>query len=96
MKRWQYQREGSDFVTDSYMGGYKKAILDIADLFTTSNEYNLINSCKSKKQLCTTIESLLNILLIDADARNLFMTYGNQVCYHVNPETHKVVKISKI
>lgn len=52
-------------MTDTYRGGYKKALLDMRDFIFDDRSYLNNRAAKSKKQYRAMLVSLLNLLLTD-------------------------------
>lgn len=65
-------------MTDTYIGGYKQAILDVANALENLDGIpGAKNSfMKTKKQYIKATKSLLNLLLTNASFRERFMYYG--------------------
>lgn len=65
-------------MTDTYSGGYHKAVLDL--LYFLDPQQDISRYCKSKKQYQCMVQSLLKRLAEDPNMRESFMKYGGNVC----------------
>lgn len=82
-------------MTDTYRGGYKKALLDIFDLIYQPDPiFNPFGSknVKSKKQYEKQLQSLLHILLSNPTALDSFME--GTTWFKINPKG-ELIKIAK-
>ncbi len=76
-------------MTDSYRGGYKKALSDVLNVLDKKDNIVFDYHCKSKKQYQTAVISLLRVLLSSPGDLDDFMD-GTYV-FRFNPETKEYV-----
>lgn len=73
-------------MTDTYRGGYKKALLDLRNFM----DKEVISDTKSKKQLKTRITSSLDLLLTDPETLDVFMQYGGECSCRLDIKTQEI------
>lgn len=73
-------------MTDTYRGGYKKALLDLRNFV----DKEVISDTKSKKQLKTRITSSLDLLLTDPESLDAFMQYGGGCSCRLDVNTQEI------
>ena len=76
-------------MTDTYTGGYKKALLDIEEMLKTK----MFGYCRSKKQYEKLLKSFLKRLLQNPDELEKFMDYTGHCAFLISPE-NEILKIA--
>jgi len=66
---------GDISMTDTYRGGYKKALLDILE-FQDQFSNRLDSVCRTKKQYKKMMSSLINLLLTNPEMLDIWMEYN--------------------
>ena len=81
-------------MTDTYRGGYKKALLDILEFQDQFS--NMINGvCRTKKQYEKMMNSLITLLLTDSEMLDIWMDGIYSFDYvHLNKD-YEVIKIRR-
>lgn len=77
-------------MTDTYKGGYKKALLDILNLL---EYHDFFGYCKSKKQMMTTLKSLLRLCLSSPKMLEILMEKGDIVGVVLRNEDKAVISL---
>lgn len=75
-------------MTDTYRGGYKKALLDIEEVLDSG----MFGYCKTRNQYNKMLKSLINMLLTDPKALETFMSYVEHCTFMIGDGVLKEIR----